>query len=220
MSIKRITTEQYLELLFKIAKEEGRLGYSFEFEGKDISLDYFSSSNYERKPAVISNYEYDLIAYPEFGGSEGIYASIYLQGYFYEGQSEWGREHVGTVKSLDTDKDTMEAMGCICGNLAFHSSRIANGMIGRLTPSKEIEKDISYAEERGKKKFIFPFLTDADNAFSNERGFVLCLASTKEDADAWFSRSLYAGSTTQCLTAEEFRDIQTNLQWLDYASTR
>ena len=220
MKIKRITTEQFMELLFRIAREEGRLGNHFSFEGKQIYTDYTSTRNFERETPELSDYEWDLQAWPEFGGNEGIYVNVFISGYYFENQNEPNREHVATVKSLNTDLATMESLGCCCGTISYYSRVYADGMIGRLSPEKEIEREISSAEERGKKKFFFPFLSAEDNALTKERGYVLCYATEAEDAAAWFSRSIYKDCKTKCLPEEEFKKVQTNLPWLDFVIAR
>ncbi len=218
--IKRITTEQFMDLLFRTAREEGRLGDHFIFEGKEIYTEYTSTRNIEREIPELFDYEWDLEAYPIFGGNEGIYVNVYISGYYLEHQDKPNKDPVAIIKSLSTDRATMEALGCCCGTISYYAKLYAEGMIGRLTPLSEIKRELSFAEERGKKKFFFPFLMAEDNTLTGERGYILCYASDAKYAEEWFSRSIYKACKTKCLLEEEFKKAQTSLPWLDYVIVR
>lgn len=209
--IKRITTDQFVECLFEMAKKDGVLGATFSYDGEKISVDYTSSWNYKHENAVISNYEWDLMAVPSLGGSEGIYLDISISGLFYDGQSVKSEESVGTVKTLERNKKALEAFGRLGGNLSWNASVLANGMIGRLTPDGEITKEIQRAEEKRKKKYFF-CMSEKDNILTHEKGYILVFASKEENLAKWKENSVYTECSGTFLSEEESEDYP----WLDY----
>ncbi len=213
--IKRITTEQFMNCLYDMARADGVLGDSFLYEGNEIFVDYASARNFERMDPIISNYEWDLRATPTFGGSEGIYLDISLYGYYYEGQDTKGEEKVGTVKTLSCDKENFESFGRLGGNLTWHARELANGMLGRLSPSEEIEKDCRRQEEKGKNKYFF-CMEEQQNHLTHEKGYVLCYSSSLDQAQKWIERSVYS-----CCEGKFLSEGESNaFPWLDYVSTR
>lgn len=219
-AIKRLSTEQFMEMLFSMAGKDGRLGDEFVFEGKRITTDYASSRSFEYPPILLTNYEWDLIATPDFGGCEGIYLDIALRGVWDEGQTEAKSQHIGTVKSLDTTKETLEAFGALGGNLVYHARDLANGMLGRFSPKQEIDNEISRAETAGKTKFYLVFPHDEDNKVTGERGYVLCYASERQWAEKWQQASIYKDFKAYMLNESEYKEAGFRLPWLDYVIVR
>ena len=79
----------------------------------------------------LTNYEFNFVPVIAFGGSEGIYVDLYLDG-DCDG-SGFKRTEIGVFKTLHTDLDACRLMGQLCGVLMYHGSAYVNENIHRYT---------------------------------------------------------------------------------------
>jgi len=97
-------------------------------------MDYFlPSGNYERRQ--FTNYEFDTIAYPSFGSSEGIYLSVVARGRM-DSTGQVSMWDIGTYKTLRTDLDAMQIMGKLAGSIVYHAYRFVNAHLDDFEPDK------------------------------------------------------------------------------------
>lgn len=87
----------------------------------------------------LTNYEFNFVPVIAFGGSEGIYVDLYLDG-DCDG-SGFKRTEIGVFKTLRTDLDACRLMGQLCGVLMYHGPAYVNENIHRYTPKPELEAE-------------------------------------------------------------------------------
>lgn len=98
-------------------------------------IDYFSpSSNYEHRQ--FTNYEFDIIAYPIFGSSEGIYLSVIARGSM-DSTGQVSMWDIGTYKTLRTDLEAMQIMGKLAGSIVYHAYQFVNARLDDFEPDKQ-----------------------------------------------------------------------------------
>lgn len=119
-----------------------------DFDKADAILDYILPR--EDEPEIyegvkLTAYEFDFLATPNFGGSEGIYVDCYLRGKF----DKSGRFslHVGTLKTLDTSLEACKIMGELCGVLMHYANQYVNRNLHRYTPDKVLKEEDKSREE-------------------------------------------------------------------------
>ena len=99
----------------------------------DPILDYILPNDGEplftEEDTYLTNYEFDIVPRIAFGGSEGIYLDLYLEGSFDSSGKE--RARIGTFKTLGTDLKTCRLMGELAGILMYHGSAYVNQNIHR-----------------------------------------------------------------------------------------
>ncbi len=115
-----------------MAKKNGDLEYFQEIE------DYTLPKNSDQ--TLITDYQFDLCAVPNFGSSEGIYVDCFIQGDF---GSEKKTLPLGTMKTLEVSLDACKTMGEVCGILLYHESEYVSKNIYRFMPKNEIESILS-----------------------------------------------------------------------------
>lgn len=106
-------------------------------------LDYYLPNDGEslssERDAPLSNYEFNFVPVISFGGSEGIYVDLYLDGDF-DG-SGFKQTKIGVFKTLRTDLDACRLMGQLCGVLMYHESDYVNKNLHRYTPKAQLEAE-------------------------------------------------------------------------------
>lgn len=106
-------------------------------------LDYYLPNDGESLSAgqdgYLTNYEFNFVPIISFGGSEGIYVDLYLNG-DCDG-SGFKRTELGVFKTLRTDLDACRLMGELCGVLMYHGSAYVNENIHRYTPKPQLEAE-------------------------------------------------------------------------------
>jgi hypothetical protein len=113
-----------------------------EFEkGKKI-LDYCLAESFD--VCELTNYEFNFIAAPNFGASEGIYLDCWLEGSFCENPNK-KTIGMGTLKTLGTTLKDMQIMGELGGILTWAVNDYVNKNIDQFSP--EGEKRRKYVEE-------------------------------------------------------------------------
>jgi hypothetical protein len=139
---RRHTNESLMSEIFKIIETMP------DFERAKEILDYMSPESFNVE--TLTDYEFDLLAVPSFGGSEGIYVDCYLSGVYREGDTQPRKLSAGTLKTLGTSLEDMKIMGELCG-IITHTARdyIARNIM-LFTPGKEIEA-MRIAAERAKE---------------------------------------------------------------------
>ena len=71
------------------------------------------------QPTRVLADEWDCIGHINFGGSEGIYLDLYLHGYVGDDNPDNGDVHVGTYKTLRTDKEAYIDIGKLNAEFVF-----------------------------------------------------------------------------------------------------
>lgn len=104
-------------------------------------LDYYLPNDGEplssRTEGPLTNYEFNFVPVISFGGSEGIYVDLYLDGDC--GESGFKQSQIGVFKTLRTDLDACRLMGQLCGVLMYHGSAYVNENLHRYTPKTQLE---------------------------------------------------------------------------------
>lgn len=119
----------------------------------DYRLPNEHESAYSDSDTYLTCYEFDIVPRMTFGGSEGIYISVQLEGIFDQSSKRFTT--IGTFKTLKTDVRTCRLMGELCGLLMYYGSAYVNENIHRYTPERELQ-----AEYRRK----FPAMNDGKGA--------------------------------------------------------
>lgn len=101
-------------------------------------LDYTLAN--DRNDSFLTDYRFDISPRISFGGSEGIYVDLCLEGSYDDSDSTLS--HLGTFKTLRTDLDACRLMGELCGILMYYGTKYVNSNIHRYTPEKELEKEL------------------------------------------------------------------------------
>jgi hypothetical protein len=112
------TNETLMREIFKIIETMP------DFERARDILDYMLPETYRTEK--LTNYEFDFLAVPNFGGSEGIYIDCYLSGVYKAGDNENRRLSAGTLKTLGTSLEDMKTMGELCGIIEYVANRYIN----------------------------------------------------------------------------------------------
>ncbi len=105
----------------------------------DYHLPSKSEPEWPDRDTYLTNYEFDIVPRMTFGGSEGIYISVLLDGFF--DQSGKRETCIGTFKTLGTDLATCRLMGELCGLLMYYGSAYVNENIHRYTPERELQAE-------------------------------------------------------------------------------
>ena len=95
-------------------------------------MDYFSAGAIAGDTPFTS-YEFTVVAYPYFGGSEGIYLDVVAQGVI-DSSRERKCCHIGTYKPLREDLDAMQMMGRLGGSIAYYSFQFINEHLDDFEP--------------------------------------------------------------------------------------
>lgn len=132
ISPKRDTTDTLFEAILKRAREAG------DMADIDPILDY-ALPPLSKQARKLSDYRFDIVPELEFGGSEGIYITLYLRGDF--DKTEDKRCELGTIKTLEDRLDACKLMGKLCGILMYHGGEYINENIHRYTPKGELEHE-------------------------------------------------------------------------------
>ena len=126
-------------LLQRILEEARASGAITEAEA---ILDYILPSDKEPDPpdrdSYLTDYRFDLVPCLSFGGCEGIFLSLYLEGSFDGSDKE--KVTIGTFKTLYTDLEACQLMGALGGALMYYGRQYVNREIHRYTPKDELER--------------------------------------------------------------------------------
>jgi hypothetical protein len=128
------TNETLMREVFKIM--EGMP----DFERAKGILDYMNPESYHVEKLTDS--DFDVIAIPNFGGSEGIYVDCYIEGVYNETGKD-GRLKAATIKTLGTSLEDMKAMGELCGIIEYVSREYVNKNYRLFQPNIEAENERS-----------------------------------------------------------------------------
>lgn len=113
MKRKRETTQELVKKIFNRIKED----YS-EVASK---IDYMIADNdYE----YITNDDFDILALPSKGGSEGWYTDIYIRGSWDQNDEKTREHHVGTCKTLDEGAEGAMLIGQLSGLVEYFTVKI------------------------------------------------------------------------------------------------
>ena len=97
------------------------------FDNKELFeiLDYQLATS---KPVNITDYHFDIVGDLTYGSSEGIYLSMFLKGYITK-QREFERVHIGTFKTLRTDRAAMREMATLMADFIYLGTDFVNDNI-------------------------------------------------------------------------------------------
>ncbi|MDR1204511.1 MAG: hypothetical protein LBL26_03395 [Peptococcaceae bacterium] len=147
--VTRDTTKDLFLATLNLVKENGHYGRA------EAIMDYVLPDEPEdvvRNDIELTNYCFDFYASAQFGGSEGIYIDCYIVGEYSETEIKFlnystgtvekeTRRHVGTLKTLNDDLESMKIMGELCGALIYYAHQYVNKNIERYTPTRELEQE-------------------------------------------------------------------------------
>lgn len=89
---------------------------------RDCPLDYVMPVNSD---ALVKDCRIEVIFNVTYGGSEGIYGDVSIQGM-------GGRYSMCTIKTLETSKEAYLGMCALCGLVAYHTTEVINHNLNRF----------------------------------------------------------------------------------------
>ena len=113
-----MTTDELFNKIQGILKEKGKL--------PDI-LDYGLAAH---NPVPIRTYEFDLKSDLAYGGSEGIYLSLWIE---YLGNDERHTDGIGTFKTLDDSNEAMHIMADLLADFIIEEYDYVNANLDDFT---------------------------------------------------------------------------------------
>lgn len=131
---KPMTTEELFNKIQDILKEKNKL--------PDI-LDYGLAAH---RPVPITNYEFGLKSNLDYGGSEGIYLDLWIEGKMNE---EMCRHGIGTFKTLSIDNEAMHIMAGLLADFLIEMSAYVNAHLDDFTWEGA---DVYGVDEAGRKR--------------------------------------------------------------------
>jgi hypothetical protein len=135
------TNETLMREVFKIMESMP------DFEKAKGILDYMIPESF--KVEELTDCDFDVIAIPNFGGSEGIYVDCYIEG-VYKDKGENGRLKAATLKTLGTSLEDMKTMGELCGIIEYVSRDYVNKNYRLFQPNIEIDDERSAEQPKEK----------------------------------------------------------------------
>lgn len=118
----------------------------------DPILDYCLPNRQEPewpdRDQYLTDYRFNIVPSLQFGGCEGIYLDLLLEGSF--DATDRTRLPIGTIKTLREDQEACELMGRLCGLLMYHGNVYINDNIHRYTPQEELEREYERMLEKQK----------------------------------------------------------------------
>jgi hypothetical protein len=100
--------------------------------------------------ATLTNYDFDVVAAPAFGSSEGIYVDCFINGKFDNGESRI--LHMGTLKTLETSLEAMRMMGELCGLIIYTGYSYINKNLALFTPGETNSADCRVQEAEAEEE--------------------------------------------------------------------
>ncbi len=116
--IRPMTTEELFGKINSILKEKGKM---------PNILDYVHPTS---NPISIRTYEFDLKSSLDYGGSEGIYLSLWIE---YRVEDEKRRAAVGTYKTLYEDDNAMHIMASLLADFIIEEHSYVNKNLDDFT---------------------------------------------------------------------------------------
>lgn len=116
-----LTTQQFAKGIELLLKAHGCI------DEQKTKLDYISLGNQSWHDHKMIGGDFSIISFPELGGSEGIYLDVRLEGRdMCAGVPEGNQTvYLGCCKSLETDEQTMRALGELGGSITYWGSQLA-----------------------------------------------------------------------------------------------
>ena len=122
-------SKQYFTVkeLFNTVIEQAKADSYFEHYNRICELDYELLS-FMHEDTVLYRPDFDVVGEVSYGGSEGIYGSVSLQGQWSETQ-EQPQICVYTLKTLREDKESYLAIGMLTNLICYYANKaIAENM--------------------------------------------------------------------------------------------
>jgi hypothetical protein len=175
------TNETLMREVFKIMENMP------DFERAKGILDYMLPESY--KVEELTDCDFDVIAVPNFGGSEGIYIDCYIEG-IYQDNGKDGRLKAGTLKTLGTSLEDMKTMGELCGIIEYVSRDYVNKNYRLFQPN--IEADNERSAEKPEKELLSARETEQPKE-KNPSG-EMYLEAQKEKSEAQRASEILSGA--------------------------
>ena len=106
----------------------------------DPILDYILPNEHEPEEAehdtFLTDYRFNVVPAVQYGGSEGIFVDLYLDGKC--DAIGYTRHRIGVFKTLRSDLDACKRMGELCGVLLHYATAHVDQNIHRYTPESEL----------------------------------------------------------------------------------
>ena len=113
----------------------------------DLNLKYFIIN--EDNGEKLIGTDFQVFAVPSFGGSEGIYLDVYLEGWncFERVPADHKvKIKLATAKTLKCSLKTMEAMGKLAADIIWYGNEIANKYIYAFAPEEQNPMCVSISD--------------------------------------------------------------------------
>jgi|GEM_PF-6475342 len=102
----------------------------------------------EDESTPFTSYEFNNYATTEFGGSEGIYSHIMLDGRFFDYQKS-SRYRIGVLKTLGCSKEDYLKMARLSTLIAYYIHKIVNENINRFESDERASVTLTYNDKFG-----------------------------------------------------------------------
>lgn len=126
-----------LQRILEAARADGAIAEA------EAILDYILPNDQEParpdEDSYLTDYHFDLVPHLSFGGCEGIYLSLCLEGSF--DASDKRKTEIGTFKTLRTDLEACRLMGALGGALMYYGHQYVNQEICRYTPGQQLDQE-------------------------------------------------------------------------------
>lgn len=126
---ERMTPGQLFQTIIELMQQDGH------FDEASYILDYVSPESMDRQ--TLCNYQFDIIAYPNKGGSEGVYVDVILNG-IMDGSGKNKRLQIGVLKTLKEGLGAYTIMGKLAGAFVFYADRFINTNLHLFMPEAEL----------------------------------------------------------------------------------
>ena len=73
----------------------------------------------------VKSYEFDIVGDLTFGGSEGVYLTLFLQGYFIKGE-KFKKIELGTFKTLEENRNAFYDMAKLMADFIWVGTEFVN----------------------------------------------------------------------------------------------
>ena len=133
--IKRDTPEILFRNTFDLVKRNGHYDHIAPI------IDYALPEGHDKRE--FTRYEFDFMAMPNKGGSEGIYIDCWLQGKFDDSGDK--RCKIATIKTLEEGINGFRLMGELSGLLIYYAGIYVNQHLDRYSSFKELEHQAKYS---------------------------------------------------------------------------
>lgn len=137
---KCITLQECMDGIWNLVKPDIPAGLEIDYASMG-GLSVMTPTGESPKNYRLTSYEFNVRPIVDYGGSEGIYIDVDFTGKWDIKKGDGCRMHVGTIKTLQADKDAMRKMGELCGLIVYHARNFINKRIDEFDGSGPEEKE-------------------------------------------------------------------------------